>query len=207
MKSLKSFVIIAFLFIFATACSKSSEEVIPSKQSSLKSMSSKSEYDEEKLKIELENGLMSFVNSLRSEYSSEIDFATFKLNLIGNSNLTTITVEGNALLEKTYQLLSENSDEVTIKREGLKEFAQATLFAIKYVENNISDASAFDKAWVELFGGNEISLKDGSLKKPCKWYQVGCHLSNFWGWLGRNKENVIKGLEIALKVIEFFLKK
>jgi hypothetical protein len=156
-------------------------------------------YDQNTLRVELENGMVSFVNSVKFAYTSGISETAFKTALIGNKNLQTIPAVGNELLNKTYALLAINANEQQIKQQGLREFAQATIFVLEYTQNNNLQINS-ERASVALFGGDAEELNSRlteDLRKKCKWYQFGCHLGNLWAWIKNNPKTV----EIAIKFI------
>lgn len=156
--------------------------------------------DSKTLQVELEKGAVSFVKSVSPAYSKGIDVKSFKTKLIGEKNITTITKEADALLNEAYNLLSKNAPEDVIKKEATKEFAAVTVFVLKYAQDNklkLDDNSGY----IAAFGGDESGLSDlGQSVEGCKWYQVGCHLSNLWDWMGRNKETLLKIAELIIKI-------
>lgn len=162
--------------------------------------------DSKTLQTALEKGAVSFVKSVSPAYSKGMDVKSFKTKLIGEKNVATITKEGDALLNEAYNLLSKNASEDVIKKEALKEFAAVTSLALQYAKDgkiNLEDKDGY----VPIFGNDESGLGDlGQSVEGCKWYQLGCHLSDLWDWIGRNKETIIKVLNLIADIIKIIAK-
>jgi hypothetical protein len=141
------------------------------------------EINAETVKKEIEDGLISFVSSVKDESKGHTNnYEEFRLHLIGEKNVETITEEGNALLSKTYKLIVEDASEKAIINDGMKEFAGAFKFMLSSEIGNLKNAN-LEEASIKLFGGNESKVSAEKKEKKCKWYQIGCHLSNLWSWL------------------------
>jgi hypothetical protein len=159
--------------------------------------------DPKTFQTELENGVVSFVNTVKGVYDGS-DLVTFKTKLIGAKNIKTITKEGDALLNEAYALIAKGANEAEIKKEGLKEFAAATSFVLDYIQKN-QIAPDSKVSFVVLFGGDEAGLNESGLEvagKPCKWWQIGCHLSNAWDWIVKNQNT----LKTIAEIVKIFLK-
>lgn len=148
----------------------------------------------EQAQVELENGLIKFVNAVRPAYTTTkgMNLQKFKLTLVGKSNAENITPQGNALIAKAFTLISNGSSEEVIKKEGLNDFVAATKYMVEYNQSNKLEIAS-DKGCIALFGGNVDELAQSfptpegqtyRVAEKCRWYQVGCHLRNFWAWLG-----------------------
>ena len=141
------------------------------------------EMTKENFQVELENGVVSFVRSVKPVYTEGMSLKQFKLKLIGQSNFATITPEGDALIAKSFTLISKGSPEDVIKKEGLKEFSLAVKYIFEYQKANNIELSS-DKGSVSLFGGNADGLNQGfRTAEKCRWYQVGCHIRNLIAWI------------------------
>ncbi len=156
----------------------------------------------ESVKKEMETGLISFVSSVKDETKGHTkNYEEFRLHLIGEKNVETITEEGNALLSKTYKLIVEDASEEAIINEGMKEFAFAFKFLLASEIGNLEN-SDIEKASINLFGGNEIKVMAEG--KKCKWYQIGCHLSNVWSWLtGGGGEKALKMIYQFVSILKY----
>lgn len=166
-------------------------------------------YDEKLLRADLEQGVVSFVHAVKPAYVEGADITSFEIAVIGKKNLETITKEGKTLLDKTYNLLVRHASDEEIKKEAIKEFAGATKFVLEHIKDGKATPED-DKAYIALFGGDESGLNatlksENAQGRPCKWYQVGCHLSNVWGWIKGNGSTVKTILEI-IKILGELLK-
>jgi hypothetical protein len=153
------------------------------------------------LKSELEDGVVSFVKSVKFAYTPGISQRDFKETLIGAKNLSSIPSAGDKLLNKAHQLLANNATDSLIKAQATLEFAEATLFVLEYAQaNNLAAHS--EEASNALFGGDESAFRssdDGP--RPCKWYQIGCHLSNLVDWI----ENHPKTVQVIIQIIQIII--
>jgi hypothetical protein len=134
------------------------------------------------VKSEFRKGMASFVESVQPIYKTGMSYSTFKSSLLGKS-ATTITTEGDALLLKAYNYIS-NSTAINyiLKNESGKELASAFRFVTLY---NVENKSK--KGDLVLFGNTtgDTFPNDAILNRvqDCRWYQIFCHLGNFWDWL------------------------
>jgi len=134
------------------------------------------------MKAEFRNGMASFVESVKPIYTSGMSYTSFRFALIG-TNSKNITKEGNALLNKAYTYIvnSKSSDYIIINDSG-KEIAVALFYIKKYDLKNKSsngDLVLFGNTKGKTFPGDSLLNK----QRECRWYQLGCHLSNAWDWL------------------------
>lgn len=193
---------LAVAFLGFNACNKKQDDAKPEglqMNSQIQSNGNSTPYTQNTVQVELENGTVSFINSVRFVYTSGMSLAGFKENLIGLQNINTIPAVGNELLDKAFQLLSSNASVSEIKAQGTAAFAKATLFVLEYAKaNNLSIGS--NQVSAILFGGNEAGLRedDGG---GCKWWQIGCHLDNIWDWIIGNPKTV----NIIIKIIGIFV--
>ena len=134
------------------------------------------------MKAEFRNGMATFVESVKPIYKPGMSYMSFRSSLIG-INSKDITNEGEALLNKafTYIVNSRSSDYIVINDSG-KEIAVALFYIKKYdIEHKSSngDLVLFGNTTGKPFPSDIILNK----QRKCRWYQVGCHLSNAWNWL------------------------
>lgn len=142
----------------------------------------------EEVRISLAKSMISFKNSLQSNYDSSRDYKGFK-DLIHIP--TTIPTEGENLLRVAYNYLSKKtSDAEIIKNYSGKEMAAACL----YIHTNTLKNKDFFEG--KLFGLNyddsSYMIKSTS-KGPnpsneiidfnvgCKWYQIRCWANEIFG--------------------------
>lgn len=145
--------------------------------SAQKQQFSKSEV--ENVKKNLRKTMNSFVEGVKPYYKDGISYSAFKRNLIGE-NFVKITVEGDALLKKSYTYISKNvtSKEILAKDNG-EEIAKAYIFTTEYNKKNNSKNGDF-----VLFGnptGNTFPDTILNKEAPCRWYQLGCWFNHIFG--------------------------
>lgn len=150
----------------------------------------------EEVRIELAKGFISFNQSVESVFKESESLEDFKKKLCG-SGLDKITSVGDKLLDKSYKTLKEGTTKESILKEYKgKEMAEVATFLLV---NNVDDAY--------IFGGSPNSDKSSEVAaRECRWYQVGCHLGNFWNWLTSpgNLDKVKKVLEILYYITYIF---
>lgn len=85
------------------------------------------------------------------------------------------------LLYAAYTHLSTNGNNSELTGdEMLKAFQVLVTNAESNGAKNISEMD-MEAESINLQGSDVENLA----KKNCKWYQIGCHLSNFWNWLNK----------------------
>ena len=160
------------------------------------------EITKEKVQVELENGVVSFVNAVRPAYVQGMTLDKFKVTLVGKSNALNITKEGSNLLNKAFALVSSNSSDAEIKKQGIKEFAAVAKYVLEYNKaNNLTLKD--DKGSAVVFGGNadELNQTLTTGKAGCKWYQIGCHLTNLWNWINENSGAIGVFIDVACRIL------
>ena len=148
---------------------------------------------------ELRNGMNSFVKSVQPYYKKGMSFSSFKFALVGRGTKST-TKEGDALLNKAYDyLVKRTSSEEILSSDSGKEIAAALVFVHK---NNVQNKSS--NGDLVLFGNPTGDTYPESLSKVdgCRWYQIGCHLSNVWEWLvGGGADEILTIYNILCQII------
>jgi hypothetical protein len=155
------------------------------------------------LKSEFRQGMANFVEGVKPFYRKGMSLDEFKAALVGE-NIKDITNEGNELVKKAYEYLVGSTSYSEIEKgDSGKEIAAAFVYVKKYnIINKTQDGDA------KLFGGSVDNdfAKSVSSKRKCRWYQVGCHLSNVWDWLSGDPDgNGQTGAEELLDVLTTIL--
>lgn len=147
-----------------------------------------STYTKGEVKTELIKSFADFVESVKPFYSKGDSYLDFKLKvLIGNpqadkSLLPTLPAEGEALLLKAYNYLKAGYSYTEIINKGdFETMGKAAIF----MSDKVKSGKTETYAEIALFGGNSTALETNPMlptsKKPCKWYQLWCHLDNVLG--------------------------
>ena len=160
------------------------------------------------VKSEFRQGMADFVESVKPIYKIGMTYSAFKISLLGES-ATTITSEGDALLLKAYNYISKStSTHYILKNESGKELASAFRFVGLYNAENKSkngDLILFGNTTGDTFPSDSVLNK----VQDCKWYQIFCHLGNFWDWLmadtdGDGDTNLGGILDAIITICEIF---
>lgn len=156
------------------------------------SLNAQSTKDRDYVETELRKGMASFVDGVRSIHTKGMSYEEFRIKLVGNDLSKNVTKEGNDLLNKAFDYVSSGTSSKEIINSGsVKEIAAAVFFVREYNDKNRSshgDAVLFGS----VKGGDDFPENSAmSAKRNCKWYQIGCHLSNIWDWIKENWETVI----------------
>ena len=173
---------------------------------------------EELIKKDIEDGIVSFVNSIKPivQLSEITSYEQFRLQLIGLQNSESITQEGNELLQITYELLVSNANAETVIQMGFKPFAKALKYIIEYEKDQeVFSGYTLNKGSVQLFGGNEVGLlmastniaeagDCGEHREGCKWYQFGCHAHNIGVWFCNNYKT-LAAIYYLISIIGIFI--
>ena len=163
-----------------------------------------SEKEIDYVQSEMKNGMVSFVESVHPIYEKGMDSNDFTNALIGEKNARNITQEGKNLLDKAFVYLDrESSTEEILKVDTGVEMASALLFVKKYnyeKKSEDGDFVLFGNTTGDTFPSDDIL----STSRKCKWYQIGCHLSNIWNWLVENHETVLAVLTTISTIIGMF---
>lgn len=102
----------------------------------------------EQVKEDLENGIVNFITSIKSAMPEKSkSFEEFKIKLIGEANMSSITNEGADLLETVYTLIENDAPQTQIKENGLKPFAIAVKLILEHEGkgNNYSGTTFYFK--------------------------------------------------------------
>lgn len=136
--------------------------------------------------------LISFKNTLEADMKQSDSFDDFVRRKTGVANPSAMPSEGKELLKVTYNYHTQGlSDEEIIASYSGIEVAKA----LKYLQGKPNDAELHlfgmetgemrssgkggpnaDYEFVDIF-----NFKDDLTKKPCRWYQIKCHLDNIVG--------------------------
>lgn len=152
----------------------------------------------EGVRLELAKGFISFNESVEGVYKESESLEDFKKKLCG-SGLEKITLVGEKLLDKSYKTLKEGTTKESILKDyNGKEMADVTAFLLL---NKCNSNEA------DIFGGSPNSSDtDASTSRQCRWYQIGCHLENFWNWITntKNLEKIYKAVKIIYYIGAIF---
>ena len=157
---------------------------------------------------DLENGIVSYVNSIKKVIEPQNSFDDFKIKLIGPSNVKTITKEGNDLLLTAYNLIISNATESKIKEQGLSPFAKAFSVVLAYEDANGFSGPYLDNGSIYLYGGDSQGLLNykaeaddcGKIRVCAHWYSIGCHAHNVVVWICNHRETIA----LMIKLFEVF---
>ena len=153
---------------------------------------------------EMRKGMVSFVDGVKPIYREGMNLETFTSKLVGDNHARNMTPEGRALLDKAFEYLSKGaSPNDILKTDTGSEIASALLFVKTHnYKNKTEDGD------LVLFGNTtgEDFPSDSQLneRRRCKWYQIGCHLSNIWNWLVENHETILEVLTTVAAIIALF---
>jgi hypothetical protein len=124
-----------------------------------------SKKDQEYVKSQFRKGMASFVESVTPFYKKGMTLNQFKTERVGK-NTKGITKEGNALLDKAFEYLTNSTSRTSIERsDSGKEIAAALVYVKRYnVEKRSSSGD------VMLFGADSDSsfAKSTNAKRKCK---------------------------------------
>jgi len=144
--------------------------------------------------------MVKFVNGVREHYTEGMSYSQLKNTLDPSNNLTSITQEGDDLLFEAYTNIANNVNDNDIK--GQKMAAALNYILTNNLDSEITDISDvdFESGSLLLFGLDD-SYTTMSSSGSCKWYQIGCHLSNFWNWLNSDANGDAPGTVTNLQAI------
>ncbi|WP_330444396.1 hypothetical protein [Flavobacterium sp. C4GT6] len=186
MKKTFLFAAIAFAGITFFSCSNESISEQPSNSFNLKTTVETVEIDSAYVITESKNAMISFVEGVTPYYHEGMTFNDFKWSLDPASGLEKIKAEGSDLLKKSFSILNKES---SIEDATGIEIMRATEAMIQHnidLGHKTIDEVDLDKDSFWLFGLDPNSVQEDTSflkKKGCKWYQIGCHISNVWEWL------------------------
>ncbi len=129
--------------------------------------------------------MISFVQDISNFYKANDSYEDLKRKLDPVNHLDNMHPAANDLLFKAYLHLSNNGNNSDLTGEEIMVFFDVMLKNAQ--SDGINDVSKVDftKESLNLWGSDVDNLAKGS----CKWYQIGCHLSNFWNWLNSSPGN------------------
>ncbi|MBF6607141.1 MAG: hypothetical protein ITG00_00190 [Flavobacterium sp.] len=139
----------------------------------------------DQIRTEYAKGMISFVESVRPVYTAGMSFKDFKSKLSVDD--TDLTPEGSQLLLSSYTFLANKTSQREILEKGdVRPLMNASLFVINYNKDRGTNVGE-----QILFGiENSTYLPAGEKARKCKWYQIGCHLSNIFNWIVENAETI-----------------
>jgi hypothetical protein len=129
----------------------------------------------EQLQKYLKEGMVSFTENVSFAYSEGVSVDEFKKVLCNGQPIA--TKEGEAILNQAYENLSKKiSAEEILKIDDGQEIG----LALKYLyDHRTCDGDASDLFGTDL--AENPKAREGG--KPCKWYNIFCHLGNLFDWL------------------------
>lgn len=158
---------------------------------------------------DLREGKVSFVTSLGEYYEVGMTYMSFKTKVIGKSNLSNITKEGDALLNESFDLLKSNANTKTIYQSSFKKFGEAIILATKLDPKNhelgfiqvFGSEKYFSSNSYEVHSLDQVDCAITDLAVKCRWWQLKCHLQEIFGEDGGNTIiNVI--VQAIVKAVE-----
>lgn len=139
--------------------------------------------EKERVRKDLATGMVSFVQSTRHVYKKGQSYQEFQRALCGTK---IPTQSGLALLKKSHEFLSKGTSDAEIQNTYDGQEIGVAMFALNDIKIKNKNATG-----AELFGGTTGDFNpytDNS--KRCKWYQIGCHLTNLLNWISENHTNI-----------------
>lgn len=188
---LLSGMIILFIGSFFISCNRdlNYDEIAPTIDSSLAEGtlsqfargSGESAIDTVYVVDETRNAMISFTNGIKAYYEEGMSYSDLKYALDPADSLVDITTKGDALLFEAYSNIANNVSEEDV--DGIK-----ITEALQFILQNSLDQGYTNTKEVDFESGSKILFGlDANYglaaKGGCKWYQIGCHLSNLWNWL------------------------
>ena len=129
--------------------------------------------------------MISFVDGISEFYKSGDSYNDLKNELDPVDGLENMDPAADDLLYAAYTHLSTNaSDSDLTGEEMIRAFEVMVANAEANGAKTVSEMD-LEAESVNLWGSDVENLS----KKDCKWYQIGCHLSNFWNWLNSKPGN------------------
>ena len=147
--------------------------------SSFKGMAQTS-YTPEQMLQHVKESMASFTSNVSFVYRDGMSVEEFK-NILCNGQ-PVATREGDDILNKSFDYLSRRlSFEEIVKSDDGLVFTKG----LKYLYENRSSEDIGENDAKKLFGENLLENPPSSAvgAKPCRWYDIFCHLGNFFDWL------------------------
>lgn len=124
--------------------------------------------------------MISFVQGISEFYESGDTYEDLKSKLDPVNNLEDMHPAANTLLFRAYNHL--DSGESTEQLNGLELMQVFEIMLLNAKQRGVENLGEMDLELesLELWGSSVQNLA----KRKCKWWQLGCHVSNLWAWLG-----------------------
>jgi len=126
----------------------------------------------------------SFTNAIREYYIEGMTYEDLKVALDPFTHLDNITTEGDELLLEAYYNIENNISSENMNGTKIllvtKAIIEHEIETYGVVQINDFDFNLGEQ-W--LFGLDKDNYEVEY--KNCKWYQLGCHISNIWEWLSK----------------------
>lgn len=182
MKNLKNFYLTLFAFSSILSCSDSNE-LLETESATTKSAVNEFGFTKEESLIIVQNAkldMISFVDGVSEFYEPGDSYQELKSKLDPVTNLESMHPAANKLLFKAYSHLDSGKSPSQLNGVELMEMFYVMLLNAE--QRGIENTSEIDLDLesLELWGSSEENLA----KKKCRWFQIGCHISNAWAWLG-----------------------
>jgi len=124
--------------------------------------------------------MISFVDGVSEFYEPGDSYQELKSKLDPVTNLESMHPAANTLLFKAYSHL--DSGESTSQLHGVELIEMFYVMLLNAEQRGIENTSEIDLDLesLELWGLSEENL----VTLGCRWFQIGCHISNAWACLG-----------------------
>lgn len=176
------------IFTFIVSCSKDSTDEFNNEASLTQEAKNSYTFTSKDSTSVVQNAnldMISFVNGISEFYNNGDSYNDLKNELDPVDGLVNMHPAANDLLYAAYEHLSTNGNDNNLTGE---EMINAFQVMVANAEANgaktVSDMD-MEAESINLWGSDVENLS----KKDCKWYQIGCHLSNFWNWLNSKPGN------------------
>lgn len=136
------------------------------------------EISREQVRLALAESMVSFVESLRPEFTPGMTYSQFQTALVQNSKPT---LEGAALLRKAHEYLStKTSNAAILQNYSATEMASVygKMEAIKANKGKVEGQDIFSMSGDSVLNKN---APIGSIK--CRWYDLPCHFVKLYLYL------------------------
>lgn len=181
MKNLKTFYLSLFAISAVLSCSESNDLIEETQLN--KNAETITMFSEQEQKFILANAnldMISFVDGISEFYEEGDSYEDLKSKLDPMNALEDMHPAANKLLYKAYTHLSSN--ELPTKLNGLELMQVFKIMLLNAEQRGVENLGEMDLELesLEIWGSSVQNLA----KKKCKWWQLGCHVSNAWAWLG-----------------------
>jgi hypothetical protein len=126
--------------------------------------------------------MISFVTSIRGFYTEGDSYEDLKLTLDSENQLENMDPVVRELLFKAYEHISNNTNDDEL--DGIEMLNVATVLMQNAQNDGLEDINQINLETysLQLWGSDLGNLA----KSGCRWWALGCHLSNFWSWLNND---------------------